>query len=994
MPPCFRVAFSVCGLVILGIACGITGCSPSKTPAEQLLAARVALETGAIDEAEALAEKIPRGAAEWQAGQLLAGEAAAKDSRYEHALTHYLAASQHDSSTSDGQLALFSAAEINLQLGRLSEAEAQYRDVLKLQPGNGLTNERMAFLLSLTGRRWASLEHYFVLIKGGDATLKELGLAADVGRPIEQKEFLDQCRRLAPDDEIVRLALAAAAYNDGKPGAESLLQSLVADSPQLTAAHAMLGELLVERADGEQFVRWHERLPADADANPDIWFVRGLWARGQSDLETAAECFWQTVARTPFHRRAFYMLGQVLVALDRSPAHEVVEYAELLIALSQAIDQALISEGANEDALRRSVTLLEQLGRIWEASAWAVVARERFPQSEWPNDFLQRHRHALTDRLPLVASDRNPAANRALKSSRHFAELLARASLTVETTPTESLVTDSIKSTIQFEDEASLEFSYFNGEDPQTKGARTFEQTGGGVAVIDFDLDLAPDVFFSQGTVWKTGDTRPSTSDRYRDGLFRNISGQRFENVSHALGEGDADFGQGCSAGDYNNDGFPDLYVANTHTNTLYQNMGDGTFSDVSTEAGVVDESWTVSVMIADLNADGLADLYDVNYLSGEDLFVRICQGLACSPGVFPGAPDRVLINQGDGRFVMAEDATPQSESKGLGVVAVELDEPRRPHLFVANDQVANYFLENTPADNPYNMRLSNRAVTTGLAFNDNGLPMACMGVAVADWDGNNLTDIFVTNFHNEANTLYLQDASGLFTDATRTSGLLAPSIPFTGWGTQALDADLDGWPDLVVVNGHVDDYRDQGGEYQMRPQFFRNRSGQFEELFADDLGPWFDRKYLGRGLARVDWNQDGLPDFIVSNINAPASVLKNVTDSHGHFLKVRLTATESARDAIGSRITLTFDGKQVTHQLYAGDGYMASNERIITVATGNRESILRMEIHWPSGNTSGVVQPPIDSQLIVVENSVMATWVRDARIGTLPVVPYNGRKQ
>lgn len=992
VPPCFKVALSICRLAIAGLMISVVGCSSSKSPTEQLTAARVALETGDFGRVTELVEDIPQDAAEWQSGQLLAGEAASKEGLYEIALAYYRAGAEHDESTPDGQLALFSAAEINLQLGRLSEAETQYRGVLKQQPGNGLTNERMAFLLSLTGRRWESLNHYFVLIRGGDATLKELGLAADVGRPIEQQEFLAKSRRLSPNNVTLRLALAVAAYNDGHADAATQLQALVSDSPRLTAAHAMLGELIVDKATVGEFVRWHQALPDDADDNPDIWFVRGMWARSQADLETAAECFWQTVARTPFHRRAFYMLGQLLIAIDASQAKEVVEYAELLIALSQSIDQALISEGANENALRRTVTLLEQLGRLWEACAWAVVARERFPESNWPAQFLETQGGKLTTELPLVVADRNPAAGHPLESSHRFQTLLASVSARQFSSSADATVSESVQAAIRFDEAAFPGFRYFNGEDPQTKGARAFEQTGGGVAILDFDLDLAPDVFLSQGAEWKTGELRPSMSGSYVDGLFRNVSGEVFEDVSHALYGPDTGFGQGCSAGDFDNDGFPDLYVANTHRNGLYRNMGDGTFSDSTAEAGIVDESWTVSVMVADLNADGLPDLYDVNYLAGEDVFVRICQGRACSPSVFSGAQDRVLINQGDGQFLEAVDATPSNESKGLGIVAFELDVPRRPQLFIANDQVANHFLENAAADNPHSLKLTNHAVTTGLAFNDNGLPMACMGIAVADWDRNNLTDLFVTNFHNESNTLYLQDASGLFTDATRTSGLLAPSVPFTGWGTQALDADLDGWPDLVVVNGHVDDHRDQGTEYHMRPQFFWNRAGRFQELSADALGPWFGGKYLGRGVARVDWNRDGLPDFVVSNMNATVSVMRNSTESPGHFLKVRVTATQSARDAVGCRISASFDEQQVTHQLFAGDGYMACNERVVTFATGSCDSIAEVVIRWPSGNRSVIRHPPIDSQLIVVESSEAATWERDSRISQLPVVLHNSR--
>ena len=702
--------------------------------------------------------------------------------------------------------------------------------------------------------------------------------------------------------------------------------------------------------------------------------MRGLWARKHSELKAARDCFWQTVVRTPFHRRAFYVLGQVLLALGDPQADEVAEFAQLLINLSQSIDQVLISKGNNEEAFRETTSLLEQLGRTWEACAWAVVARNRFPHASWPPETLSRHSHKLTSTLPRMEVEKNPVANRKRSSVAQLDRLLVKVSGSSDP-GSRSVVSESADSSeIRYEEAGLIPFQYFNGEDLSTKGVRTFEQTGGGVAILDFDADGYPDVFLPQGSNWKTGEDRPTASGDFSDKLFRNVMGREFRDASHGLTGLDSGYGQGSSAGDFDNDGFTDLYVANVGRNCLYQNMGDGTFSIVTRSAGITDDSWTVSTMISDLNADGLPDIFDVNYLMGEGVFEKICEGRGCSPSAFPGAPDRLLINQGNGEFVDVADATPRGDTKGLGVVAFELKADRRPKLFIANDQVANFFLDNRPASNRHHITLSNHANTTGLAFNDDGLPMACMGVAVDDFDGNNSLDLFVTNFHNEANTLYLQDSPGFFGDATKAAGLEAASIPFTGWGTQSLDADLDGWPDLVVANGHVDDYRDEGGDYQMRPQFFRNQGGRFRELMPENVGPWFADKYLGRGLARVDWNLDGLPEFIVSNINSPMAILKNVSTSTGRYLKMKLVATQTARDAIGARVSVQFGNRKVSRQLLAGDGYMASNERIIHFGLGNIERIGPVTISWPSGAVSQFELLQGDSSLTVVEGSKLAT--------------------
>lgn len=972
--------------VIVAVAL-IAGFSREPPVSELMVGAERALLDSDADRVETLVRQVPSDSDKWQAAQLLAGEAVTKAGRFEAALDYYVAAADHDATTPDGLLAQYSAAEIYLELGRLTQAEQLYRQVLQSQPGNGSANERMAFLLSMTGRRWQALDHYFVLIMGDAAGYRELALAADVGRAVEQAEFLEKCRKQSSDDQLLQLAMATHAFDDGETDALELLNKLVDAIPDSVAAQAMLGEMLVEARSETVFLDWHRSLPLEADQSPDIWFVRGLWARKHSDLKVARDCFWQTVIRTPFHRRAFYVLGQVLLALDDPQGKQIADYAQLLVRLTQSIDKVLFSEGTDENAFQETTELLEQLGRTWEACAWSVVAGRSFPAANWPSELLSRNGHKLNRTLPRIEVAKNPVANRQPSDVPEFDRLFEKVLRNLETGGNQSKPGQVAAGEIRFESVDLISFQYFNSEDPNTKGKRTFEQTGGGVAILDFDADGYPDVFLPQGTVWKTGDSLPSPSNDYSDKLFRNMMGERFVDASSALQGPDSGFGQGCSAADFNNDGFTDLYVANIGRNCLYQNMGDGTFQNVTDSAGITDESWTVSTLVADLNADGLPDIFDANYLMGKDLFRMICGGKACSPSVFPGAPDRLLINQGDGQFVEVADATPRVDSKGLGVVAFELQPDRRPKVFVANDQVANFFLDNQPSAGPHNITLSNHANTTGLAFNDDGVPMACMGIAVDDFNGDNQLDLLVTNFHDEANTLYLQDSPGLFGDATKAAGLEAASLPFTSWGTQSLDADLDGWPDIVIANGQVDDLRDEGRDYLMRPQFFQNRGGQFEELMPEQTGQWFARKFLSRGLARVDWNLDGLPEFIVSNMNSPLGLLKNVSTNTGNFLKVRLIATQSARDAIGARVSIQLGDRSVTRQLVAGDGYMASNERILHFGLGRVSQIDRVTISWPSGTVSELSSLPSDSSLTVVEGSDAAALYGLSRAESLSVV-------
>ena len=972
-PPFWKVAFFVS-------ACWLAGCSQSTPPDEILRTASLALSKGDYQKVETLASRMPTEAEQWQAVTMLAAEAATKQGNLRDALSRYEQVVEHDPQSDKGQEAQFYRAETLLGLSELTLAEQAYRDVLQSSPADGLTNARLAFLMSITGREWESLPHYFVLIKRGDADYRELSLVADVGRAIEQPEFLKTCQQQNPDDLAVRQALVAVAYHEGEENAQARLAELAAAAPQLLSVQARLGEFIVDSPDPAAFLRWHEQLPANASEHPDIWLVRGLWARKQGQLRVAVDCFYESIVRTPFHRRAYHVLAQALVALDDKRADEVLAYSERLIELTQSVDQVLILEGDYEPSFQRTAQLLEELGRLWEACAWAVVARDTFPNATWPQEIFDRHTPRLTEDLPWIASEFNPIAGRTPGTVPAFFELLKAARADSEA----PRVTTTLSGSIRFENVASIPFTYYNADDPATKGLRTMEQTGGAVGVLDVDRDGQPDVLLTQGVAWRHGQAEPQPDPDRRDALFRNRHGD-FQDVTEFLG-GDSGYGQGCSVVDLDNDGFEDLYIANVGRNAVYRNMGDGTFVDISDQIELAPPAWTVSTLCMDLNDDGLPDLFDVNYLEGEDLYVMICGGRACSPSVFSGAQDQLLINDGQGGFERLPDATPATDSKGLGAVAFWLEPGQRPVIFVANDQVANYFLVNTPADNPWNIQLSNQAMINGLALNDVGLAMACMGVAVDDWDNNGLYDLFVTNFHAEPNTLYLQDAPGLFLDNTRAAGLQAASIPYTGWGTQSLDADLDGWPDLVVVNGHVDDYRDEGGEYQMRPQVFQNSEGRFRELDPEQAGAWFGEKILGRGLARLDWNLDGRPDFIVSSVNERVSVLQNTSTNTGHYVKVRLTAVQTARDAIGAHVTLRAGGRRWTRQLTAGDGYQASNERELLFGVGEAATIDELTVVWPSGGTSELVDFAADCQVRLVEGMPIGTQVRDDQLESVTV--------
>ncbi len=954
-------------VALLAFALGIllSGCYSKPAPSPPRLAqAKSALATGDFRDAETLALAIPRDSAERDAALAVAGEAAAKNHRARDAVEHYQALAKRQRQSGEPPLGWFYAADVCRGAGQLADAEALYRQFLVHAPNHLLTHERLAFLTSISGRRWESVPHYLFLVRSGKAEITELVLFGDPDRPIEQRPYLEDCAKQAPEDSLVRLGLAAHTLWEGRT-AEALpqLQQIVQASPEVLAAQMLLGELLVNGND-DAFIEWHSRLPAQAVDDPDLHYLRGLWARKHNQPQMAARCFWESLRRAPTQRRAVFQWGQVLRSLNHPSVEAVEARSKQLIQLTQFFDQSLRSNSQREEPLRGIAELLEQMGRLWEAGAWGIIAREKFPQAAWTHALLARVGSQLNHDLPLVSVREDLALRYDLSTFPDWAALPAPGRSSTPSPGTNR------EATIRFQEAArGPEFTYENGYDPATPGARMFEQTGGGVAVLDYDGDQWPDLFFPQGGTWLTGKSEPEPPGRWTDRLFRNHGGQQAVDVTEAAGLVDHGFGQGAAVGDFDNDGFPDLYVGNVGRNQLLHNNGDGTFTDVTDFAGITSTDFTTSCVLVDLNADGHPDLYDVNYVEGPQVYERICQGKGCSPSAFAGSPDRLLISRGDGTFELVTPPTPEIDGKGLGIVAFDLQEQGRPCLFIANDQVPNFLLRNRATADRYHVNLSDEAFISGVAFNQDGLAMASMGIAADDADGDGRLDFYLSTFKDEPSLLLLQDSSGLFVDSAAPAGLRAATWPFVGWGTQFLDADRDGNPDLVGVNGHVDDYRDQGGEFHMRPQFFRNvGAGQFEERMAVQVGPFFEQKRVGRGLSRLDWNRDGLMDFVASNIGDPASLVINATQGAGAFVGVRLSARHSARDAIGTTVEVRAGDRTWKKQLVAGDGYMASNERWLQFGLGNAPRVDKITVQWPSGAQSMAENVPVGVTLEFIE--------------------------
>ena len=896
------------------------------------------------------------------------------------ALRNHVAAKSFFSRVSTGNPQLLSLAQrelgsIALEAGRAAEAEELLRKSLRIVPNDPTTLNHLIYLLKLEGRSWEARGLVLERLHSGIVTSNYLLVAGthylSLGFAVKYAEL---CLSAVPGDPLPQLVLARQAWHDNQPQiARTQLVQILRMYPYLLEAHALLVQVLVETGTSEEFVRACERLPSTASSHPEIWLAQGVWAENHGQAEAAARCYWEALRLEPNLANANYRLSQALVTLGKADfARPFAERAQHLTEFS--FEFASLLGGIDPTKLPSIVRQLENLGRDWEAVGWCrILLQEKGQQPEWARATQLRLYRPLLKCASFTSPANDPSRQIDLSGYR-----LPEYGSVHEPTPTPPHA-DEQRGQVAFQDDAArtgLKFTYHNGAQPGDLESM-LEMNGGGVAVLDYDGDLRPDCFFTQG-----GSLPPAPFDSTQsDRLFRNradddrgASTERsFEDVTESAGIRDLGYGQGVTVGDFDNDGFPDLYVGNIGLNQLYHNNGDGTFTDVTAITGTQAGGWTSSCVLADFNQDGWPDLYLVTYLGGETPY-RPCSKHArprCSPLDYPAEPDRFYLNLGDGRFRDDTDrhGLAAAEGRGLGVVAADFDGSRRLSLFVANDMSANfYFLNQTTA--PNTVQFTEQALLSGLAFDHLGQSKACMGVAAGDYNADGRLDLFVTNFYRQSNDLYTQQADGSFHDRSREAKLFDPSFLQLGWGTQLLDADLDGHPDLIVTNGHVHEPLDPKIPYQMPPQFFRNRgNGSFAEISSAKLGEFFQRKLLGRSLARLDWNCDGREDACILHLNQPAALLTNQTDQPGHFLALRLVGVDSARDAIGVKVRVSIGDQTWTRQLTAGDGLHASNERRLVFGLADHQMADSVVVFWPSGSRQEFRNLKLDREWLLIEH-------------------------
>ncbi len=548
---------------------------------------------------------------------------------------------------------------------------------------------------------------------------------------------------------------------------------------------------------------------------------------------------------------------------------------------------------------------------------------------------------------------KTPEATHAKKSSAIAGDRLANVAVAktkkVEQESSPFRFTDILK-------ETGIDFVHVSG----MEGHKHFPSANGsGSAILDYDGDGKLDIYFVTATYLPVGSKKTGTNK-----LYRNLGNGKFQEVTKEAGIAFEGFCHAAICADIDNDGDVDIFLCNYGPNVLYLNDGKGKFTDISKKAGIDRDGWSSSGAFLDYDNDGDLDLYVSNYgdwkLPGDDIFCGDQEKnirLYCSPRSVRTTKHFFYRNNGDGTFtdvysqIIFDPATNKfrgrDDGHGFGVVTADIDGDGKIDIYVANDMNPNFLFRNR-GDGTF----EDITEASGAAFDIRGQAQSGMGVDAEDTDGDGLPELFVTNFSNEPNTLYQNLGKGSFYDQTVFVGL-ADTTNYVKWGTGLIDFDSDGWPDIFVTNGHVDDNRmelGQGIEYAEPPTLHRNLKGRFK-ISTRDVGPYFTTDHVGRGATFGDLDDDGDTDIVVNHKDGAPAVLRNDTPLNGNsWIRFQLVGTKSNRDAIGTLIKVQAGPRTIYRQRKGGCSMFATNDPRVLIGLGKIDVVEKVTIQWPSG--------------------------------------------